>query len=209
MQTKQKMGIVGTTAGIVAVNWRPKGLVTIFFRGLPIDKLYPSPMWETKFIVPEAPAGVWPVEVRDESNSWKFDFQVVPNLVTEPEDVTPGQLVTITGTGFAANHYVHLTPVDKIVFTNTVGSFRLEGVQVPTGNFTIEGLDEESNVAQLQITPKTPVADAVVVSTPTTIQIPSTSSPGMMIVGYIAIGLIAIFVVLLIWVLVILVRRKR
>ena len=208
MQTKQKMGTVGATAGIVAVNWRPKGLVTIFFRGLPIDRLYPSPMWETKFTVPEAPAGVWPVEVRDESNSWKFDFQVVPNLVTEPADITPGQPMTIIGTGFAKNAYVHLTQVDKVVFTNTVGSFRLERVQSPSAtDFVIEGLDEENNVAQLQITPKTPIADnPVVVSTPTTIQIPGPSLPSVD-PGYVIAGLVGLIVLGLIVGLVIALRR--
>ena len=214
LQPQQKMGIVGSTAGILTVNWRPKGLVTIFFRGLPIDRLYPSPVWAAQFTVPEVPAGVWPVEVRDESNIWKFDFRVIPNLTIESVGVAPNQLITIIGTGFAAYHYVHLSGVDKLAYTNQSGSFRLDRIPAPSAGI-IEGLDEENNVAQVQFAPKTPVAEApVVVSTPTTVQIPSSNVPPELerqvnAMVYTAIGVISALVLALIIALVALFRRKR
>lgn len=188
LQLTQESGTVGASVSIKAINWwRPRGLITVYFKNLTVARLYPSDIWSADFTIPEVPVGTWPVVVRDEASEQTFYFTVIPSLAIEPQEVDAGQLVTIIGKGFAAYHYVHLTPVDRIIYTNDVGSFRLEGIKIPfTGSFIFEGLDEEDNLALLQITPKSPTAIENI-TTPTIIQTSSLNVSTWYIGGIIAI----------------------
>jgi hypothetical protein len=159
LEMPSQVGTVGSEVAIVAQNWTPRGLVEVYFRGMPVAKLFPDAAWVCDFTIPEAPCGVWPVTVRDESVVQKFDYQVIPALMIDPEEAVPGQRVAIVGSGFAPNCYVHLTPFVHpydLAFTNSNGSFRIEDLEAPSDSCMITALDYDENSAEYTFTPKAP-----------------------------------------------------
>jgi hypothetical protein len=208
LQPSLNAGVVGTEVGLAAINWYPpRGLITIYFGPLAVGRVYPAQTWQSTFVVPEHPAGICTVIVQDETTVKTFDFKIIPAMAIEPSEVSAGQLMTIKGTGFAASHYVHIMPTDKLVYTDSNGSFRVEGIKVASAApFSLQGLDENDNCAYLNITPKGSGAnDPTVPGYPTVVTIPSTIPS---VSPYVILASIGGLLILAIVIIALLVRRK-
>ncbi len=212
IQSDTDAGTVGSEVAIMARDWfPPRGVITISFGTIVVDRIYPSDIWQSIFTVPERPAGIWQVTVRDESVMKSFDFEIVPSLTIEPANPEQGQLITIIGRGFAANHYVHVTllpPIDRLVFADMAGSFRLEGLPAPASTFLINALDEMDNEVNLSVGTDvltTPSATNQPTSQgqSTVVDIP-TSSNSLLIIG----AIVALVILGLVIGMIILARRR-
>jgi len=124
-------------------------------------------VYEITFKVPETPAGPHTIIVKDEATgkTATATFEVKPEIVLTPESGLPGDTITISGTGFAAEKIVTLTFDDEPltttpeeIKTSSLGSFTAT-FEVPstaeirtTPSHTVTATDQDGNSASASFT---------------------------------------------------------
>jgi hypothetical protein len=165
-------GIVGDRVTVTGTGFADSEDITITFDGEEVatDDSDSDGSFEIDFTVPEVGPGTYDVEAEDESNnSVSADFTISTNVSISPTTSvnSPGYVgmdLTISGTGFIANHEITITYTSEpVVFTTTSGadgSFSYTFTVPPStgGEHTITATDGTSTMDVTFVMESTPPA---------------------------------------------------
>ncbi|MCJ7829353.1 MAG: hypothetical protein MUP81_06405 [Dehalococcoidia bacterium] len=145
-----KSGQVGDIIEVSGKNWLRNEDISLTFKGFFLDSIDSgSGSWQVSFMIPESPAGNWPVMAWSRSAQAEDYLEVIPGIVISPESTGPGQPVMVKGTGFASSSNIRIALNTATYYSNTgiMGSFAKE-IKSPSesGSYIIEVRDSHGNL---------------------------------------------------------------
>jgi large repetitive protein len=132
LSTEGNPRIVGSPLTIVGSGFIPNNPLTVLFGGTVVASLSTNSTggFTTSFPIPKVSAGSYTVSANDGTNTASKSFTVNPHLTSSPTSVAPGGMITVAGTGFAANSNVAFTlngaALSATATTDSSGSFSLQ-----------------------------------------------------------------------------------
>jgi len=164
---------VGETVVVNGTNPTPGGLVRVYWRNLADENLlaevyseavgYGNGQYSTEIEVPVAARGNYTIVVLDvqSGDTGVATLEVIPSIELSPDTALPGDTVTVTGQGFAANAnltslYVgaeNVTPSETVsIDENGTFTCTFEVPSLTYGDYNVTATDTDGNSAKATLT---------------------------------------------------------
>jgi len=150
----------GATATASGNNFLPSHLITVTFNGKVVGTATSNSSggFSIIFVIADTPAGAASVVATDGTNTVTRSFTVNAYIVVSPTTVAPGAMLTVNGTGYAANSAITLTlggtPISVTPTTNSNGSFQVSFTVPSTmasGAATMTAVDSAAHSASAHV----------------------------------------------------------
>lgn len=159
-------GPVGTEVELCGIGFEANDDVQVLFAGSVIDvssgdrRFKSNGSFELEIEIPESTAGEQIITVEDEAgHSGQVNFTVEPKIIPSPDMASTGEVVTITGTGFAEDVDIFVYFDGDIIYitgdyyTSDYGSFEAQFIvpEVEPGSYLVEVEDDVFNSAEAEL----------------------------------------------------------